>query len=55
MHESSCDFCDDSSQHAHLHVIPRFDDELLADQGGPIAYALSGTADAGYGVSVVCV
>jgi histidine triad (HIT) family protein len=23
-----------SSQHAHLHVIPRFDDEPLADRGG---------------------
>jgi histidine triad (HIT) family protein len=25
---------DDLSQHAHLHVIPRFDDEPLADRGG---------------------
>ncbi len=25
---------DQPSQHAHLHVIPRFDDEPLADRGG---------------------
>jgi histidine triad (HIT) family protein len=24
--------------HAHLHVIPRFDDEPLADQGGRVGY-----------------
>jgi diadenosine tetraphosphate (Ap4A) HIT family hydrolase len=31
---------DDCSQHAHLHVIPRFDDEPLADRGGRSAIKL---------------
>ena len=31
---------DDSSQHAHLHVMPRFDDEPLADRGGRSAIKL---------------